>query len=677
MRNISEVGTLNNIFRKVFNENNLIIIIPAVFVILVIVGFMIYGFRTPSRIEVSTKENLIEIQRQSEIEMFYEYEDGIYDENSPFFIINPYGISPLTALIMFETEESESFKLVVKGKTEEADFEYISTDKTYHQIPVYGLYLGSNTIELYRYNQITETEIELVYSKSFNISHPEDMSKLPTPTSIDTTYEYFGDDLMLLTSATASSYTVAYDYNGDIRWYANVPLGFSPDFLENGHLIIGSDRIISDPYYNISLYEMDLTGKIYKEYYLPGGYHHDLVELDNDNLLVLTNDFNGTVEDVVVELDRTTGIIVKTWDISDYIPMFEGPAEMWTADDWFHNNSIDYDKDTDSIILSGRHQDAVISIGYSSNELNWILGDPANWEDTSISDKFFTPIGDNFEWQYAQHGAIVLPNGNIFLFDNGNNKSKDSETYIDAIDSYSRGVIYDINTDTMEITQVYEYGKELGYEFYSPYISNVAYYDEDYYMIHSGGISSSSTDGPLNIPAPLYRGEGVVTMNSITIEIKDDDVVYRLEVASNFYRAVRMTPYNDTTSFSLSVPEVLGFQNATPVYSGTVEKSLTIFKNVSGKYELSLEKQTDRLVIEGIFNRYDEIYLILQNDNGEIVYYIPTSRTAYTAMCTSVYENDSRFLTFYINEVGVDGTYSVYLNINGHKYDTYQEVVFK
>ena len=60
---------LELLLKKIFNENNLIIIIPAVIVILMITGFMIYGFRTPSRSEVLTTENLIEMQRQKEIEI--------------------------------------------------------------------------------------------------------------------------------------------------------------------------------------------------------------------------------------------------------------------------------------------------------------------------------------------------------------------------------------------------------------------------------------------------------------------------------------------------------------------------------------------------------------------------------------------------------------------------------
>ena len=75
---------------------------------------------------------------------------------------------------------------------------------------------------------------------------------------------------------------------------------------------------------------------------------------------------------------------------------------------------MQYDVNTDAIILSGRHQDAVISIDYTSNSLNWVLGDPENWDSQGFTDQyFFTPVGLNFEWQYAQHSAMVLPDGKM------------------------------------------------------------------------------------------------------------------------------------------------------------------------------------------------------------------------------------------------------------------------
>ena len=54
---------------------------------------------------------------------------------------------------------------------------------------------------------------------------------------------------------------------------------------------------------------------IYAEYRIPGGYHHDQFELEDGNILVLTQDLSrGTVEDVCVLIDRETGAVKKSWD---------------------------------------------------------------------------------------------------------------------------------------------------------------------------------------------------------------------------------------------------------------------------------------------------------------------------------------------------------------------------
>ena len=97
---------------------------------------------------------------------------------------------------------------------------------------------------------------------------------------------------------------------------------------------------------------------------------------------------------------------------------------------------------------------------------------------------FFKPIGElsNFDWQYEQHAAVVLPDGDIMLFDNGHFRSKDPKKRIPNSQNFSRGVRYRIDTQKMEIKQIWQYGKERGAEFFSPYICNVEYYDEGHYM---------------------------------------------------------------------------------------------------------------------------------------------------------------------------------------------------
>ena len=62
---------------------------------------------------------------------------------------------------------------------------------------------------------------------------------------------------------------------------------------------------------NYYLLEVDLNGKIYREYAIPGGQHHDFRELSNGNLLVASDSPDlSSVEDYVVEIDRESGEVV-------------------------------------------------------------------------------------------------------------------------------------------------------------------------------------------------------------------------------------------------------------------------------------------------------------------------------------------------------------------------------
>ncbi len=659
-------------FKKFLFDNNLIIIAVGFLISLLLVGFLIFGLSDPTSTFVKSSSSLTELQSNYEERFIKEYDQGVFTKEDPLFILDPYHISPLSGLLLFDTEEAVSFKLVVRGKTLEADMEYVSYTRTNHRIPVYGLYADyNNTIELY---EIGPGKTEHIV-RIFNVRTDKLPEEVLLPSVIETTYEYFGDNLMMLMPA-AQSLPVAYDFAGDVRWYLSTTLAWAPIMLENGHLLLGTNTLISSPYYTSGLFEIDYLGKIHSEFILPGGYHHDVFEMPNGNLLIGTSDFDGTVEDVVVEMDRSTGEILKTWNITDYIPELDGMSEMWTTFDWFHNNSVFYDETTDSIILSGRHQDAVISIGYSSSELNWILGDPENWGEELVDEYFFTPIGLDFEWQYAQHSAIVLEDGNIFLFDNGNNRSKLRENDVAPLDNYSRGVIYEIDTDLMTIDQIYQFGKELGYKFYSPYISNVAYYDDQNYMIHSGGHGEYGLL-PLNIPAPLSENYEDIILNSITIEVLDEEIAYRLEVADNFYRALKIELYDDISPVRFGAAEIHGELNPTEETDDTIDTRWNLFDTVPGKYDISINKGSSRLEFQGIFDRGDLIYISLENSYEEHLYKVNLSSNTYTAMCIAIFEGDDSHVTYYINEENISGIYNIYLYINGHKYNTYEKVVFK
>ena len=654
-----------------FLKDNLILIVPSFFVLVILVGFLIFGLTRPVSSEVILERDITFEQQQIEEEFMADYNSEIHNPSNPYIVTNPFGITPLSALFVFETVTESQYEIVVKGKEANGDLSFVTSLTTTHYIPVYGLYENyTNIVEVYEYSELGKGALVSSNTVLTDVL-PDEVTR---PTEVNTTYEYFGKDMMLVIPAL-NSYPMAIDYNGDIRFVLTKNLPFAPVFLENGHLLLGSDRLVLEPYHVTGLYEIDLLGKVYRNYKVPGGYHHDVVELPNENFLVLTNDFKGTVEDKIVEIDRVTGEVVDLINLETLLPELQGPAEMWTTYDWFHANSIDYDPISDEILLSGRHQDIVVNISRQTREINYIIGDPDNWSSNMVDAYFLTPIGEDFEWQYAQHSAMFLPNDEVVLFDNGNNKSKDSSTYVPASESYSRLVHYSIDRENMTIEQVYQFGKEIGAEFYSPYISNVDYYGEGHYMVHSGGHAKAGGE-ILNIPGPLYDGEETLIYKSMTYELLNGEIKYYLEISDNYYQAKRIQLYSENTSYRTGRGLVVGELAKTEAYTGIVETKFSLFDTVPELYGLSLIKEDDRLEIEGEFDADDVIYLRLLSDDEEIVYYIPTSQTDFTAMCTVTLRGDQRFVTYYINETDLQGNFQIFIVINGREYNTYQHVTF-
>lgn len=635
-------------------------------VVIFIVLAVISSFLFTANEKIETVQDMITEQSEKEKKI----KSTGYTIDSPNVILNPYGNSPLTALVVFETEDEVSPEVTIVGKDELSTYTHTFDKGTKHYLPIYGLYADYDNTVIISYGDVRK---ELSIKTE---ALPEDFV---LPEDIFANKEKLTNDLYFYTPSS-SGYTCAYDVNGEVRWYLTNYALWKIDRLENGHLLVSTERLINSPYYMTGLYEMDLLGKIYTEYSLEGGYHHDYYEMENGNLLVASDDFNnsdGTVEDYIVEIDRESGAVVKSFDLKDILNMEDGKSENWTSYDWFHNNSVWYDKNTNSITLSGRHQDAVINIDYETGKLNWIIGDPTNWSE-EYQKYFFTPVGDDFEWQWSQHAAMITPEGYVFILDNGNNKSKNEEDYVKAEDSYTRGVMYKIDTENMTIEQVWEYGKERGSEYYSPYISDVDYIEKDHYIVHSGGISYK--DGKvLNVPAGIGEAD---TLRSITTELLNDEVIFELVLPTNNYRVEKMSLYTDNEKLELGRAKELGSLGKTKADS----KKLWLYKNVKEiddeyeKHEISIEKEKDRLVFTGRFKKGEEVNVILYKNMIASYYNVPISKRPYTALCVDVFTEEENqngiVVTKYINNVGLYDNFSIYVEIDGTVYKTDQYVNF-
>lgn len=590
-----------------------------------------------------------------------------YSIDEPNIILNPYEISPLTALVMFETNDYVSPTVTVVGKSEKTTYTHTFKESKTHYLEILGLYPDYNNEVIISYGDVTKK----IYIQT---------GKLPNnfvmPSSIYKDEDKLDNELYFYTPSSIG-YTCAYDINGDVRWYLTESFIWEINRLRNGNLLLSTDKLVNNPYYTTGLYEMNMLGKIYFEYNIDGGYHHDYYEMPNGNILVLSNNFaNGTVEDYIVELDLRDGSIVKKFDLTDILPMNEGESENSTTYDWFHNNSVWYDEKSNSITLSGRHMDAVINISYDTGKLNWIIGDSTNYS-SEWQKYFFKPIGDNFEWQWSQHSAKITPDGYVFIFDNGNNKSKIKENYVDASNSYSRGVMYKIDTVNMTIEQIWEYGKERGSDFYSPYISNVLYLEENHFVVHSGGIVKVNGI-PSNYPAGLSNEE--VSLKSDTVELLNNEVIYELILPTNNYRVRKMEMYSNS-EYKQGVGVRLGSVSKTEESNKhtIIVKSKDIDNNYN-KHNITFDKEVNRLVFSGTFLKDDKVKIILDKFLGKKEYDVIIRKRPYTAMCVDIFtkeeEKDGIKVTKYINNTGLKGKYLIYVSINGTIYKTNKYVEF-
>lgn len=612
--------------------------------------------------------SIIQQQYESEVAFLNEYETGNYSFEAPYVKLNPYLIAPLTALILFKTEEPTQVKVIVKGKTKDGDMMYRPTSDTKnHVIPVYGLYADyENTVELY----LTSGECSVV-----KIQTADAGVKLHKPTKIETTPEYMEDNCVFVTP-TSPSYTAAYDYAGECRWYSEVNFAFDLKRVRNGRLLIGTDRLVAPPYHTSGVYEMGMIGKIYKEYRIPGGYHHDEIEMEDGNLLILTQILQrGTVEDYCVLVDRNTGEIIREYDHQDVLPVHPvGGSGSQDGHDWFHNNAVWYDKKTNSLSFSGRHQDIIINRDYETGKLNWIVGDPTGWPE-DMQKYFFKPVGDveNFDWQYEQHACLITPSGDVMCFDNGHWRSKIKEEYVPAKDNFSRGVRYRIDTEKMEIEQVWQYGKERGAEFFSTYICNVEYYGEGHYMVHSGGTGTLHGEA-CNAPATMHVGtenEQYTVLNSITCEIKDDVMMYEMQLPGNYYRAEKLKLYDANDVVTFGKGEKLGTLGVTEEFMTELPGEESGI--VPDEFSVRIAQEDDRMVIKARFEKGTVVMLNLEGEDGSVHrYFVPTTKRPFLAMCVGTFvDNDARAVEYPISKEGIPaGSYKVTLTIEDKKYDT-------
>jgi arylsulfate sulfotransferase len=361
--------------------------------------------------------------------------------------------TPLSALALIETKEPTRVSVTIEGKHDNDLQVTFDGYRKQHEIPILGLYPDwENKIEIVL---LTEFDNRLVRSVTVHTQglpdiFPDIAAERYLPAQIAEGMTF----LHLAHYDQDGNYTAlpcAVDSYGDVRWLYAGDIGHIMKQLDNGHLLIQEGN---------RLVEIDMLGnRIGVHTEVPTGIHHDMSFTDEGNMLILSS-APSSFEDGVVEMDGETGEYVRGWDFRQIIDPGRTPqSRNLEPMDWFHLNGIDYRSSDDSFIVSGRDQSAVVSVERKTGELKWIIGNHELWE-APYTDYLLEPVGEPFEWQWGQHAPMVNPEDpdRILIYDNGNERS-----YGDPVlpeNNYSRAVEYRVDEQSMEIEQVWQYGKE-------------------------------------------------------------------------------------------------------------------------------------------------------------------------------------------------------------------------
>ena len=566
----------------------------------------------------------IDQQLQAELENGYSWEE-------PMVIQNPYQVSPLTAVIIFDTKEECAVRFTVKGKTEAADISGEVEAAVSHRIPVIGLYPAmENTVVL----ELLDKSGKVTDSQEITITTDELPDKLddavkPVKTSGESAFE------LTMVYGQRTTFPFAYDCMGDIRWYMSGEFTSGIYMLSNSRMIVASNEAFMPSQakpQTTNLYEMDYLGRAYTMYYVAGGNHHEVIEKEPDgNLLVLTSSLEGHIEDKIQEIDRQTGEVVNELIMED---IFSGKYEDRV--DWTHLNTVSYQPETDTIVISPRNLESVVKLNWTTKEIQWILCDPRFWEGTEYEKYVLQPEGD-FVYQFQQHTAYQMETDldgddqtiEVSMFDNHYVKVRKSDVlqYFDG-EKESYLLVYAVNEAEKTVKQI----KKIP-TVWSTITSSAIYDADSNHIFGMCGHVKDSEDKRRGMNYEFdYDTEELINQFSIksyyyrASEMKIDwnDLAAVMEIKDNYIMGELYQPVKATWFFWQKKPkqvledgEITLHLTGQVLYAGAYDHQISqiIFKGAKNTYVYDTTEV--RLHMETFLDFYENIPVPLQGMNAD------------------------------------------------------------
>jgi len=345
---------------------------------------------------------------------------------------------------------------------------YLNADTGEIFLPVWGLYADfTNTVTLiYSFNDgSSKADVTTITTEAF-----DDPCGYQAPTILqartDTTSLSY--DYILVKGACSDFSPAIIDSDGALRWVGDAAVvDYSAAFFDNAIYLAGYGTLL----------RLDLDGTIttlagiadYNATFI----HHN-IDLGKVGL-ILDIDTSIQFESVNVEVDAA-GNLLKTWDLAKIISdaMIAGgddPSQFVypSPTDWFHNNSVTYNRADDSLIVSSR-ENFLICIDYDTGAIKWILGDTTKkWHQFPSLAKYALTLAPGSLPPIGQHAPSITYDQGLTVFDNGFNSGFQIPPGI--LRTYASPRKYQIDVTTMTATEVWNYPQDE--TIFSPFCGSV------------------------------------------------------------------------------------------------------------------------------------------------------------------------------------------------------------
>ena len=393
------------------------------------------------------------------------------------------------------------------------------------------------------------------------------------------------------------------DGYGNVRWMLNGTYYHNIKVLDNGHLLIGVDTDSTSGLPTV-IREIDYLGRIYNEYTIDSGYLNDFFVKSNGNIIVTSKSADRiTISDLVLEIDKNTGKIVKKIDV---YKLFESIDKSFTdgieRDDYFYNSGIEYYEDTDTLLLTYWGGEMVVSIDYSDSKINWIFTNPENLP--SSFDSYLLKGDDGFVYPKAMHQA-KLSGDTLKVLDNGYSTIKNETDLSNLKGSYSSVNTYTITDKKIALANSYNDNKK----YFSYALGDLKTVGNGKDIILFG----RELDGVDYSKGGSIHEYG--NLSSALLEVTNNKETLNLRIKGAYYSVTKVN-LNGDVSFDFTTVKGYTTLEASPKEDITSD---VISKIASASDEISLDfGYSDNIVTNNaLFMDIDEAKMILINDSSD------------------------------------------------------------